>query len=556
MRKTCLVLVIVAVAAFLRLWQLGLVPPSPDWDEAALGYNAYSIAKTGRDEYGEFLPIVLRSFDDYKPALYAYITIPSILLFGLNTPAVRFPSAIFGILTIIATYFLIKELFKDDALKIKFRKWEIGLPEITALLLAISPWHLQFSRIAFESNVGLAFNIFAALFFLKGLLKTRFLFISAFFASMGLYTYQSEKIFTPLLILALVIIYRQKLSILSKKHLTAILLFLLATALPLVNYTLTNKSALTRARGVSVFADQTPFLQRNAQKVLRDWQNKDYLGLLLDNRRIQYVQAGVNGYLSHFDLNWLFVTGDEIRHHAPFMGLLYIWELPFMLLGIYKLVYAPINKQAKFVIFSWFLITPIPASITSEVPHAVRTLNFLPIFQIFIAIGILSVLMLLHSIKTKLYRYSVALIIFLFVIFNFVYYIDQYFVQQNYFYSQNWQYGYKEAIEEVIKVESRYEKIVVANKPYLDQSYVFFLFYLQYNPQIYQATGKTVSKEFAQNHKSFGKFTFRPINWDNEEKNNKILYVGRANDFPQDIKVLKNIYYLNGEPAIKIVSGG
>src|SRR3989344_3496317 len=105
-----LLTIIIVIASVLRLWQLGQVPISPDLDEAALGYNAYSILQTGRDEYGKFLPIVLRSFDDYKPALYSYLTIPSILIFGLNVFAVRLPSAIFGILTVLATFFLVKEL--------------------------------------------------------------------------------------------------------------------------------------------------------------------------------------------------------------------------------------------------------------------------------------------------------------------------------------------------------------------------------------------------------------------------------------------------------------
>src|SRR3990167_8598168 len=87
--------IIIGIASVLRLWQLGKVPSSPDWDEVALGYNAYSILQTGRDEYGKFLPIVLRSFDDYKPALYVYLAIPAIKLFGLNVFAVRLPSAFF-----------------------------------------------------------------------------------------------------------------------------------------------------------------------------------------------------------------------------------------------------------------------------------------------------------------------------------------------------------------------------------------------------------------------------------------------------------------------------
>ncbi len=136
-----------------------------DWDEAALGYNAYSIIQTGKVEYGKSLPSVLQSFSDYKPALYAYLVIPTIAIFDLNTFAVRLPSAIFGILTVLATYFFVKELFLS--------RRDIALA--SAFLLAISPWHIQFSRIAFEANVGMALNVFGVLFFLKGLKKPIFL---------------------------------------------------------------------------------------------------------------------------------------------------------------------------------------------------------------------------------------------------------------------------------------------------------------------------------------------------------------------------------------------
>src|SRR5258707_180293 len=134
---------IVILAAVLRLWQLGGVPASIDWDEAALGYNGYSILLTGHDEYGSFLPIVLRSFGDYKPALYAYFTIPFIKLFDLNASAVRMTSAIAGILAVLITYFLVKELFSKGLFS-NLKDSASSLALLSALLLAISPWHIQF----------------------------------------------------------------------------------------------------------------------------------------------------------------------------------------------------------------------------------------------------------------------------------------------------------------------------------------------------------------------------------------------------------------------------
>src|SRR3989344_3941774 len=142
MRKiNYLLLIILLLAAVLRFYKLGQNPPSLNWDETAHGYNAYSILKTGKDEYGYKFPLSFRSFDDYKPPLYTYLVVPSVAVFGLSAYAVRFPSAFLGVLAVLFTYLMVKELFQ---------KTPIAL--LSAFFLAISPWHLLFSRVAFETN--------------------------------------------------------------------------------------------------------------------------------------------------------------------------------------------------------------------------------------------------------------------------------------------------------------------------------------------------------------------------------------------------------------------
>lgn len=533
---------IVFVAALLRLWQIGSVPPSPDWDEAALGYNAYSILNTGRDEYGHFLPVILRSFDDYKPSLYAYFIIPFIKLLGLNIISVRLPSALLGIVAVIASYFLVKELLRN--------KYSESIALLSSFLLAISPWHIHFSRIAFEAQTGLAFNILSYLFFLKGLKRYVYLPIFALFASLSIYIYQSEKVYLPILFLLFFIIYRKEIFKIPKKWIATTVITGAIFAFPMFFLLLTDKNSLLRAKGVSVFSDQTQFLKRNVQKIQQDRQNNDLIGLVVDNRRIEFAKAIASGYIAHFDLNWLFITGDIERHHAPNMGLLYLIELPFLLFGIYSLLFGNFDKKAKLIIFSILLIAPIPASITSGVPHAVRTINFLPTLQIFVAIG------LFYSFL-DFYKKRISIIVFplfgLAVLISFTYYLNQYFVQQNYYFSENWQYGYKEAVDFVRLNGNRYKKVVVSNDRPLDQSYIFFLFYLQYDPKKYQNEGGTISGGFKEPHRGFENITFRQIDWNSEDKNGKVLYVGRADDFPRDINVLKEIYYLNKKTAIKIV---
>ena len=104
-------ILILMLAAVLRFYQLGQIPPSLNWDEVSNGYNAYSILKTARDEHGNFLPLTFRAFGDYNPALSVYTLVPSIALFGLNEFAVRFPSALLGTLTVLLTYLMVKQLF-------------------------------------------------------------------------------------------------------------------------------------------------------------------------------------------------------------------------------------------------------------------------------------------------------------------------------------------------------------------------------------------------------------------------------------------------------------
>ena len=560
-----LLILIIIVASALRLWQLGKVPSSPDWDEVALGYNAYSILQTGKDEYGKFLPIVLRSFDDYKPALYSYLTIPSILIFELNVFAVRLPSAIFGIISVVATYLLVKELFSmKSSFEIQSSKeiskekndWKLEiLALLSAGLMAISPWHIQFSRVAFEANIGVALNVFGILFFLKAFKKPWFLFLSALMWGLSLYIYQGEKVFVPFLIAILVVSFRKEFLLIRKKYIYASLTIFAIVCLPLILFTLTNKDALSRAKTVSIFSNSS-IIEANTEKIARDRANNDILGLVLDNRRVEFAKYVAGGYLSHLDFNWLFIKGDIARHHVPGMGLMYLIELPFLLVGIYILIFGNFTKAVKIFTILWFLIVPIPASVTNDVPHAVRAINFLPILQILTAIGILFAMQKILNIPAKGWsasggKYLIFSMFLLFFIFNFLYYLNQYFVQQNYFHARYWQYGYENIINYVSAVQKNYKKIIVSNTATMDQSYMFFLFYLKYNPVQYLKEGGTASGKF-EGKNQFANFEFRKFDY-NQENEKNILLIGSSFDFQEEYKTIHRVNYPDGNLAIKVV---
>lgn len=531
------------VAFILRFYKLGEVPISVDWDEAAIGYNAYSLIETGRDEFGQRFPIVFRSFDDYKPPLYIYLTIPSVLVFGVNEFAVRFPSAFFGTLTVLLTYFLVRKLLEMNVVKKVW--WTEYLPIIVAGLLAISPWHVHFSRIAFEANTGVFFNVLGLCLFLKGIQKRWWLVFSAMIFALALYEYHSERVFVPLLVLTLIILYRKEL---IKKGTVTVVSFVvgIVMVIPLV-FLLLNPSNLTRLTGTSSLADKTGLLERSVTKIEDANRRGDMLGKIFANRRITYGQVILNGYLSSYNFNWLFVTGDQERHHAPGMGLLYWWELPFLLIGLYVLGSSTnISKRMKILIFTWFLISPVAASPTTEVPHAVRTLVFLPTFQIFVGLGLVIFWDFMKN-KNKIYKNSITTALCLFILFNFAYYIDNYFIQMNPEYSRYWQYGYKEAVKYTVENYDKYDQIVIS--PKLEQPHIFFLFFLKYPPKDYLAQGGTRSGGFAEQRNAFGKYEFRQFNVDQENLPGRTLYIGTSKEMIGE--GLYSIDYLDGTRAIQ-----
>lgn len=533
--KKWLLLAIFILALALRFYQLGSNPPSLDWDEVALGYNAYSILKTGRDEYGIRFPLSLRSFDDYKPPMYVYLTVPSVAIFGLNDWAVRLPSALLGTLTVAVMYFLVKEIFADPKLAL-----------LAMFFLAISPWHLQFSRVAFEANIALSFTVFGAWAFLKGVKKGRFLILSVLFFGLALYSYHSARIFIPLLGLSLVLMFRKKLVKLWKYCLLAAILGMIFV-LPLVNI-MTSVKGRMRLKGVTSIADPA-ILYRSIAKIEEDQvRGNPILGRLIHNRRLVFAKTFFQGYLYHFNINWLFLKSDQNRHHAPGVGLLYLWELPFVLAGIYFLI----KNKPKFyqIIFLWWLLAPVPAAPTTQLPHAIRTLNMVIPMHIFTAYGFYSLLKYLRN-KKPFIKNSLLFILCSLLFVNFIYYLHQYDVHMPLEWSYDWQYGRKEAVSITESLKDKYTKVVVSTE--LEQPHMFWLYYLKYEPVRYLSEGGTAFGGFAEFRNKFDQYEFRPINWEKDRYERNLLFVGLPGELPGGT-LIKTIYYLNGEEAIRIVS--
>lgn len=535
MKKFIWIILIVVIAGVLRFWHLTTVPPALNSDEIAIGYNAYSILTTGKDEYNTRLPLTFRSFDDYKMPVYVYMVAGSMKLFGYGDFAVRFPSALFGTLTVLFTYFLVQELLKkkDDA-------QEISL--VSAVLLSISPWSLQFSRSGYEANVAVFFIVLGMYLFMKGLSRGWLLVLSSISFSLAVWTYLTPRIFVPLFAVGLAVIFRKELW--KIKYATgAAIITAFILLLPIARMSLSTQGQM-RAAGVSAFAN-TEDLVKSADRTLRDESSGNKLFTIFDNRRLNYAETFLRGYFAHFDPNFLFLDKSIDKYRAPDMGLLYIFELPLLLTGLYLLVRNWSKGSA--VIFWWMAISPVAAAFTLQLPHPVRTLVFLPTFQLVSAVGFIFLVRLLMKQKMVL-RYLLGLAGVMLITFNVAYYLHQYYVVLPVEDAQYWYVGRKEMTQKIIGLKNDYDTIYVSNA--LDFPYIFYLYYAKIDPVWYQQQGGTITGGFNEQRNHIGNISFRSITTSLRDPLKKILFVGLPGEVFKKSLVLYTIHYPDGTPAI------
>jgi 4-amino-4-deoxy-L-arabinose transferase-like glycosyltransferase len=470
--KKIILVLIVLLACVLRFWGISNNPPSLNWDEAALGYNAYSLGIDGTDEHGNFLPITaLESYGDYKAAFYAYLSIVPVKIFGLNEFSIRFSSALFGTLSVLLTYFVVKELFYSRKKKLKLNIEALALP--SALFLAISPWHIMLSRAAFEANTATFFVIGGILFFLLGLNKHGYNFIiSALFFAFSMYTFHSERIVVPILLI-FVSIFSFKDLVKKKKYLFISAVLGLIMVLPLINYANSPQSKI-RYQEVNIFSN-LEIIEKSNQKIAEN--DNALWARIIYNRRVGYGQEFAKHYLDHFKPDFLFITGDENpRFSVREVGQLYIWDALFLIIGAVMLV--KLRPGRWYFLPIWIFAGIIPAAIARETPHALRIASVLPAPQIIIAFGFLSFYAFLKS-KTK-YANLLAGAVLILLLINFLYFINVLFGDYAKKHAAEWQYGYKEVAEFAYDESSNYEKVYVDEE--IGRPYIYNLIYNNIKP--------------------------------------------------------------------------
>ncbi len=544
LKKTLSILfAILIIATVLRVYQLDKVPPSLFGDEVDVGYQAYSILKTGQDLYGQSFPTLIHSLSEYRAPLFIYSDIPLIAIFGLNEWGVRLAAAFWGILGMLGIFLLARKLFNE----------KIGL--LAAGFLTISPWHIHYSRAGFEVTMLLTFFIFATYFFLKGLEKKWHLVISAILFGLTPYIYSTAVLFLPLIIFMMIIIFRKDIKVSSSRFGGIWLIGLITLFLVLAPYgiqTISGKSG-ERFNIISIFGSQTlqdkVFLAQKSEQLPLDLQR------LFHNKPLIWMQNITLNYLRAFSPEFLFLSGDpNARHSIHEMGQMYYFETILLGLGLFG-IYRRWGTGEK-VLLSWLLIAPIPASLTYDGGfHATRNFLMLMPFMILVSLGANEILGKLKSVK---YR-NLAGILIILAVFNTTFYLHRYYAHYPIESSRAWHFGFKEAFGYVSANGSNYEKILINNT--YEPSLIRFLFWTKYDPNRFH---QEFSTEAFDGFSLEEKYFFGKVDGPFEQiLDSKILYIASSRDditnpqtlLDKRVKVLKTVASPIGEPIFYILTG-
>lgn len=543
LKKNSLLILILLLAAFLRLYKLGSYP-AINADEAAIGYNAYSLIQTGMDEHGHPWPVHFQSFNDYKPGLYFYLALPFVKAMGLNEWAVRLPNAFLAIATVLILYLLVKEFFGNE---------EIAL--ISAFFLSISPWHLHFSRGGWEVNTATFFIALGVLSFLKALRKPSFLtfILSLLPFILSLYTYHAARVVVPLLCLGLFVLYRNEL-VRSLKTLLIVAAFGVILLVPL-GRDLIQGEILSRAAGVGLFADKGPINRINEQRGEHGSVNS-LSGRLIHNKVINYGLALFENWTAHFNGEFLFLTGDNIeRDKVPETGEMYLFDILFLAFG-FLAIFRDYSRNAKSysLILLWLAVSPVAAALTFQAPHALRAENMVIPLVIVASFGFYRITKWVVRYPAKSVRIVASVVLGVLMIWNFARYEHMYWVHMAKEYPYSSQYGVKELVAYIDRDQIKYKDVVVTTR--YDQPYILFLFYLKYRPQVFQFNHTlTTRDEFGfSTVADFGKYHFGPIDFQSVKNQYPgSLIIGTPNEIPKEANIVKRIYGTNGFEYFDIV---
>lgn len=532
-----LLIVISSLGGFLRFYKNTQNPPSLNGDEISMAYDAYSLIKTGKDQYGKFMPITFQSVGDYKNPIPIYMMTIPIRLFGLTDFGVRFQNAFFGTLMIPLFFIFLLKILKDKVTAV-----------LGSFFLSISSWHIFYSRIEYETLIASVFILLGIWSFMRMFEGGRKLaIISAFFLVLTMYTAPAPRLFVPVFIVVSLFFNIHK----FKTHKNKIIIFVstcVILGLPLLYATL-FQGAGTRLTMVLISND----IEFQRYILLKYFRSINDLPLL--------IFFWIKRYLNYLQPDFLFINGLNMTMSGSFgLGVLYLFEIPFLVFGILEFIKRKIPYKSIFVI--WLLTGIVPDSITNNQLHAGRLLHIAPVIVLIITLGAIKFFKWFFKVN-KIYIRILSIGIFISIIILVLAHAFLVFaVHSPRAKGESFDEGLREAVLYVRDHKDNFAQIVFDPRrgiegPYLvSNPYLYVLFYTKYDPQEYQTESKIFSK--GRYFLQFNKYTFREIDWRLDKNKKNTLFIGSPWSLPEkDLKtdeILQKIYLSNGTLAFLIVS--
>lgn len=529
-----MVLGIILLGGFLRFFGNTNNPVSLNIDEVAYGYNAYSILKTGQDEYGEKFPLTFKSVGDYKPPVPVYLMVPSIAIFGLNEFGVRFTAAFLSSLAIGFYFIFFNYLTKN-------KKYAL----FGTLLLAISPWDIYYARYAttefISSTLLVAITVYS-LMKIKDTGRLIWSILGALTAALSMYAYHSERLFVPLFILTFFIFFFKAL----KNRAKNLLIFGAVLLLLLVPLILSTISGPDKSRFQATFITNDINFTR---QVIVDSVQDQFTGNAL------MFFHWVRKYLAYFQPSFLFYNGLNMTLDGSLgLGVLYLFELPFLILGLIALGKNKIPN--KLVIVAWVLLGLLPASLTVNEQHPSRTHIIMPMVMLICGIGLTKLI----NFNFGKYKKGILAVFTIFIIWNLTIAFLIFAVHFPNQRGEAFMEGTKETVQYALAHKSQYREIVFdpyrgVEGPYIVSiPHMYILFYSAFDPASYQKIEKQTGLEYYH----FDKFTVRKINWPADKNKKGTLFIGSPWSLPENelkqSQVLQKVYLTNGRLAFLIVT--
>ncbi len=454
---------IAAVAFGIRFYRVGDVPAGLYCDEAGLGYNAFALANYGIDENGVRWPLFSWSFVSYKNPVFIYAAMFPIKVFGLSEMSLRLTSVLFGWVTVLALFWMLTEL------------WGATSALFGSFLLAVTPWHIHMSRIAFELISFPCLFMIGMVFLVRAIRRGGFNWaVAMFFFGLTPYSYAIANLFVPLFLGGVFVLFFKEI-LKHKISFFAGIVVILLTVAPFVHFNLTKPRT-----------DQ--YFKRNSW-VTQAKPLKEKADIFLRN------------YQGYYGADFLFRKGDPlIRHSVSGHGELYWSFLPLIIGGLGLISWTP--SRFRLMMLWWLLTFPIGAALMHEEMSATRSIIGSPLPAILGAFTCVTVLSWIMRIRWRWLAILIALSLTGFLLICIVRDVRAY--QTRYFdsyYKQSargiygFQYGYRELYEYMESVKDDYpQRFLTATD--VNMPYIFALFYTRKDPHDWVNGRRTGYQEF------------------------------------------------------------